>query len=775
MGSDYYKKAKILDEDEGDWESAIQVCEEGIERGFFDCAYEKGLILLLNQDPSDIDWGELIETFELGARGGEERCHYELAKLYSGKENPNLKNYGRSLDEFCYCTIKKEDIPIVRKMLVQQRVETQKKGPTYSLSLLNKCDKLIGRCRGDNGLKEFVLSIRKDCANDAFLSWAKEIDACTSLKDLREVMSALKPTEARFDKFDRLFLRGRDFGYPFLYFGETTLEEIKWFLSLCEKAGEGVPWLMGKICNGLGQDKIDLLKRLKELTKRYPAWTLDIREAAIGEINRLAKEGKIEEADKIIAILKISAKDCVQYTKEIAKRREINEARALADADFSFPNGSENISKAFAKALEIQTKYNDETLLHYLVPKIENAKNFVDLEVVFAALAMHEISLSSLEESEWCDVPKNKLRNQQTGNYFLVFCPGIPLDGSYMPDRFVQSTPGFERLFLNSNSPFQEGRNAFSIFDWSKNYHARKDDFSYPNNQMVRFFEKPDLKEFVKTYRSTYNAILGFCMNEEAAILCAEAEVKPVMVNDVIDYPSAEFLEKEIEEMKRAPYIDFRSNYLYYYSPVRDIKFCADFHSPHFRTLIVYFKAFNPTGYFNDPLRGQDERKLKKRFSDGEFYDSNKKGTLLANIETFAEWFDDLPIAEEDIVMRVPASEETCCDEGRPMNKIVAEIVKRHGKGKNGNRYLIRSEEKPRHNAYGGVGREISTQLKTLKVVDNEGVLEGKTIYLFDDICTSGTSMVACSHLLYEAGAGRVVCFAIVKTENPEYPLKPIE
>ena len=44
--------------------------------------------------------------------------------------------------------------------------------------------------------------------------------------------------------------------------------------------------------------------------------------------------------------------------------------------------------------------------------------------------------------------------------------------------------------------------------------------------------------------------------------------------------------------------------------------------------------------------------------------------------------------------------------------------------------------------------------------------LQDRTVILLDDVATSGSSITACRSLLYEAGAGKVICAVIGYTDS---------
>jgi predicted amidophosphoribosyltransferase len=62
-----------------------------------------------------------------------------------------------------------------------------------------------------------------------------------------------------------------------------------------------------------------------------------------------------------------------------------------------------------------------------------------------------------------------------------------------------------------------------------------------------------------------------------------------------------------------------------------------------------------------------------------------------------------------------------------------------------------------------GGPRNQQVHLNSIKVMD-ESIVKGETIFLFDDITSTGSSLLACKQLLLDAGAARVAMIALGKT-----------
>ncbi len=106
----------------------------------------------------------------------------------------------------------------------------------------------------------------------------------------------------------------------------------------------------------------------------------------------------------------------------------------------------------------------------------------------------------------------------------------------------------------------------------------------------------------------------------------------------------------------------------------------------------------------------------------------------------------------------VPSSDKNKVDTG------IRRIVQRFSSKENdATECLIRTESKEKSSL--GGERSIEVHLNTMLVQDEEKII-GQHIVLFDDIVTSGSSLIACEQLLVSAGALHVTKLALGKTKR---------
>ena len=96
------------------------------------------------------------------------------------------------------------------------------------------------------------------------------------------------------------------------------------------------------------------------------------------------------------------------------------------------------------------------------------------------------------------------------------------------------------------------------------------------------------------------------------------------------------------------------------------------------------------------------------------------------------------------------------------MSKFIAKNIEQYHDGVDGSCFLRRSRVTI---AAKEEERNSLKHLQTIEVIKEAAeLIKDRTVYLFDDICTSGSTMLASSYILKKAGAREVVCFCIAHT-----------
>ena len=135
------------------------------------------------------------------------------------------------------------------------------------------------------------------------------------------------------------------------------------------------------------------------------------------------------------------------------------------------------------------------------------------------------------------------------------------------------------------------------------------------------------------------------------------------------------------------------------------------------------------------------------------------------------EDFSNLKVNKQTIFAKVPGSKEREYDKESPCSILIKDLSRKYGEDKNYADLLLREHSLSSSHG-GGMKYDSKTHCLTIKVTKE---IKGKEVYLFDDVLTSGSQMMACVEKLYRAGASHVVCFALAKT-CPEigYPIVDI-
>lgn len=122
------------------------------------------------------------------------------------------------------------------------------------------------------------------------------------------------------------------------------------------------------------------------------------------------------------------------------------------------------------------------------------------------------------------------------------------------------------------------------------------------------------------------------------------------------------------------------------------------------------------------------------------------------------------------ITSLLDASPKICCivpshtadNVSAGLNELISNIHATYG-FQNNRSYLRRTVTVPK--AATGGPRNQQIHMDSIEVTNPEHV-QGNTVYLFDDITTTGSSLLACKNLLLAAGASRVVMIALGQTNN---------
>ncbi len=331
---------------------------------------------------------------------------------------------------------------------------------------------------------------------------------------------------------------------------------------------------------------------------------------------------------------------------------------------------------------------------------------------------------------------------------------------------------GFKELFLNEKSKLYLGNNDIIIISSSREnylksileYHKELKEFlTYPTMKTSK--KKTDLSNFLSSIdRTRYKNIIAFGDDEKDANVYSELNLQFYIVPNFVGYGD----EHEVLTKSKMNLENFRNKYLY------DLKRIdlSQFKSEYIDDIVVYYKNYNctkvvdiftgfETGSDYCPPRGELEP--LNVFDGFELGKKRKHETLTEYGQYFAETFDDLLYNDDIIISKVPSHDEVIYNPEKPMSKIVNMIHKKHSKCINGVDLLLRREV-VEESKYKGSNRNIKDQLETIVINPAWKDIFGKTIYLFDDIFTSGTTMMACVEKLYNVGAGHVVCFCIART-----------
>lgn len=117
-----------------------------------------------------------------------------------------------------------------------------------------------------------------------------------------------------------------------------------------------------------------------------------------------------------------------------------------------------------------------------------------------------------------------------------------------------------------------------------------------------------------------------------------------------------------------------------------------------------------------------------------------------------------------DLVLPVPARKARLHTEGYNQAASLARMVAKEMGIPYGGELLRQKEERQKQSELTAVQRWLNTQDNIL--VTGQKKIQGKTILLIDDVCTTGATMFACALALRLAGAKAVYCVAAATAEK---------
>lgn len=802
MHSKYYNEAKKLDEDEGEYNLAIKVCDEGIHHSYFDCAYLKGLIYILNLGEDGIK--DAIKSFEIGALNNNKECMYELAKIYIGKEynKTSFINLQSALHwYFESYLIEMSDVKIICDAIKKVTKYYVKQTTENIINFIKNGDKWIKEYSGSEIFKtdKNILNTLKNQLNfliEKELSDSKTIDELDKFFNIISMLDKNyfydKALEGYIRKKTNLFIENK-----------TSIEEIeKFFNSFCQNCNEeSLPakkilknYIFNYYLKEKDISKIDLEKVRNFCIKTNDFYILNKFDLFLLEqINLLNSKKQFDLALNIVnsfidKSLSSSTRSIINSKKEKAKfndnlsKANCNDYEAMkmiAESYYYGKGTSENHCLAIQWLYNLVYLYKDKWAFDFLFTIYSNdeqelkkllilGKNYkivfnekekieYDLLCISKKLLIFNLD-GAIFDTDNLRIEKNKYSNYQISSLELFAL------------KFVN---GFENIFLKPDSPLYLGNCKVLIVtnnneDYSNAILSSHEIISrfqtYPilNNACY----KKTLSNFLKSHNNEYIDVYAFCSDEKDANVFSELELKFFIVNKASGYSlNVNEIIKLLDNKKGF----FRNNYLYDKKIITNNNFCSNFYSKYIDDIVVYYKHYNVTnnnedysyyskGSNNCPNQGK--RKSLINFDQYEFGKKSKNQTIIRRLNYFASAFDDIDIDQNTVLTRPPSHDEIKYDSSKPMSKVISCIVDRHGSGINGcgilkRRYIVEESKTG--------DRSIYKHLKSIEI-ENVISIKGKTIYLIDDICTSGVSLIACTELLYRAGAGHVVCFCLART-----------
>lgn len=332
----------------------------------------------------------------------------------------------------------------------------------------------------------------------------------------------------------------------------------------------------------------------------------------------------------------------------------------------------------------------------------------------------------------------------------------------------IKLVKGFESLFLKPDSDLYLNNNKVLFITSSPEAYAKYLLKLHGFNGIEAHFacnttKSKIIAKFIE--RSGLQHFIAFGDEEKDAQLYSQCGVPFYIVNKYYGYDTLQDLRSNIIVPNKK---DFRHEFMY------DIlKKKYDLDSEYFDDFVVYYcRYYDKTDYYgNCPV--MPGRKIFEKIKYSEFKD--KKGEYVRNHikDLMQEDYNNLGVSlpKNVVFARVPGHDEISYKPNSPCSILIKELCKVHGYERDYSDFLRRNSVVMNHDA----GRNIEDHVRTIVSITSKNI-KGKTVYLFDDVGTTGTQMSVCIDKLYKAGAGHVVCFCIGRTcPGDGYTLNEIE
>lgn len=332
----------------------------------------------------------------------------------------------------------------------------------------------------------------------------------------------------------------------------------------------------------------------------------------------------------------------------------------------------------------------------------------------------------------------------------------------------IQLVKGFKSLFLDENSELYLKRNKILFITSSPEVYANH----LLKSHKLEGFEchcscsttkSKLIADFVK--KSGLKNFIAFGDEEKDAQLYSQCDIPFYIVNKNYGYNTMQDLMANVIIPNKN---DFRHEFMY-----DVIKKKNNLDTEYFDDFIIYYcRYYDKSDYYgNCPI--MPGRKIFERIKYSEFKDK-KSEYIKNNLNTLMlKDYNNIGISipKNAVFVKVPGHDETSFNPNSPCSILIKALCKIHGQERDYSDFLKRNTTVMNHDS----GRNIENHVRTIVPITYK-YIKGKTVYLFDDIGTSGTQMSVCIDKLYSAGAGHVVCFCIGRTcPGKGYSLNEIE